>query len=328
MSAARARPVLIVGGSGFIGRRLTEVLLARGRAVRNFDAQESPVEAVETVIGDVLDTAALSAAARGCDAIINLAAVHRDDVRPLSLYEQVNVGGARSVVAAAQANGIHQIIFTSSVAVYGLDKHDVTEDSVPEPFNEYGRTKLLAEEVFTAWASADAARSLTIVRPSVVFGEGNRGNVYTLARQVASGRFLMIGRGTNAKSMSYVGNVAEFLADTLGSPVGIRTLNYADKPDLTTSELVTAIRSSLGSRAGRTLSVPLPLGLAAGHLFDLVGRMTRRTFPISAVRVRKFVADTSVNTDRLEATGYRPKYDLNEAVARTVVAEFSATATD
>ncbi len=328
MSAARARPVLLVGGSGFIGRRLTEVLLARGHAVRNFDTQESPVPSVETVVGDVLDTAALSAAARGCDAIINLAAVHRDDVRPLSLYEQVNVGGARSVVAAAAANGIHQITFTSSVAVYGLDKHDVTEDSVPEPFNEYGRTKLLAEEVFTAWAAADGTRSLTIVRPSVVFGEGNRGNVYTLARQVASGRFLMIGRGTNAKSMSYVGNVAEFLADTVGLPVGVRTLNYADKPDLTTSELVAAIRSSLGNRAGRSLSVPLPLGLAAGHLFDLLGRMTRRTFPISAVRVRKFVADTSVNTDRLEATGYTPKYDLHDAVARTVVAEFAATATD
>ncbi len=326
MSAARTRPVLLVGGSGFIGRRLTDVLLARGRAVRNFDAQGSPIDGAQTVVGDVLDTAALSAAADGCDAIINLAAVHRDDVRPLSLYEQVNVGGARSVVAAAEAAGIHRVTFTSSVAVYGLDKHDVTEDSVPEPFNEYGRTKLLAEEVFTAWATSDPTRSLTIVRPSVVFGEGNRGNVYTLARQVASGRFLMIGRGTNAKSMSYVGNVAEFLADTLDSPVGIRTLNYADKPDLTTSQLVAAIRSSLGNRAGRTLSVPLPLGLAAGHVFDLVGRMTRRTFPISAVRVRKFVADTSVNTDRLEATGYTPKYDLQEAVARTVVAEFAGAA--
>jgi len=315
--------VLLVGGSGFIGQRLSAVLVERGRSVRNFDTQPSQVTGIETLLGDVLDATALATAARGCDTIINLAAVHRDDVRPISRYEEVNVGGAHSVVAAAEASGIRHITFTSSVAVYGLDKHDVTEDSLPEPFNEYGRTKLLAEEVFNKWAAADADRTLTIVRPSVVFGEGNRGNVYTLARQVTSGRFLMIGRGTNAKSMSYVGNIAEYLADTVESPSTL-TVNYADKPDLTTSELVATIRASLGARAGRRLSVPLPIGLAAGHVFDLLARVSGRTFPISAVRVRKFVADTSVNTNRLEATGYRPKHDLGDAIGRTVTAEFGA----
>jgi len=326
VSARAANPVLLVGGSGFIGQRLSAALVERGRSVRNFDTQDSPVSGVETVIGDVLDVGALAAAARGCDSIINLAAVHRDDVRPVSRYEEVNVGGAHSVVAAAEARGIRHITFTSSVAIYGLDKHNVTEDSVPEPFNEYGRTKLLAEEVFQAWVTGAADRTLTIVRPSVVFGEGNRGNVYTLARQVASGRFLMIGGGTNAKSMSYVGNIAEYLADTVETPA-TSTVNYADKPDLSTSELVAAIRASLGAKAGRRLSVPLPVGLAAGYAFDAIARVTGRTFPISAVRVRKFVADTSVNTDRLQATGYRPRYDLRDAVGRTVRAEFGAPQT-
>lgn len=327
MSAAKAKRglrLLVVGGSGFIGSRLIPVLQSRGHEVRNFDVVDSHAVAGITTIGDVTDSAALTAATSGHDAVINLAAAHRDDVRPLSLYEKVNVGGARSVVSAAAANGIDRIVFTSSVAVYGLDKNNASEDSVPEPYNEYGKTKLAAEAVLRAWADEKPTRSLVIIRPSVVFGEGNRGNVYNLARQVSSGRFLMTGDGSNRKSMTYVGNIVEYIADVLDAPAGIHTSNYADKPDLTTRELVDVLRASMNMKGGR-LRLPLPVALAAGHTFDLVARITRRTFPISAIRVRKFVSDTTVNTDRLTSTGYRPRVELSEGIRRTIQAEFPAS---
>ena len=224
--------ILVIGGSGFIGSRLIPVLLERGYRVRNFDRVVSSL--APTTVGEVTSVDALVTAAAGVDVIINLAAAHRDDVRPVSLYDEINVDGARSVVAAAEANQIRRIVFTSSVAVYGLDKNDAAEDSVPEPYNDYGRTKLAAEAVYRDWAAADTARSLTIVRPCVVFGEGNRGNVYNLAQQVASRRFLMVGDGSNRKSMAYVGNVVDYLAGKLDAPAGVTTTNYADKPDLST----------------------------------------------------------------------------------------------
>ena len=73
---------------------------------------------------------------------------------------------------------------------------------------------------------------------------------------------------------------------------------------------------------GSHVRLPLWLGLAAGHTFDLAARLTRRSFPVSAIRVRKFVSDTTVNTDRLEATGYRPRYSLADGIRRTIEAEF------
>ena len=316
--------VFVIGGSGFIGSRLLGVLRERGHEVRNYDRIESPVIEGITTIGDVTDTAAIAATAAGHDIIVNLAAAHRDDVRPVSLYDEVNVDGARAVVAAAKLNGIRRILFTSSVAVYGLDKNDAAEDSVPEPYNDYGRTKLEAEKIYRAWADEDPERSLVIVRPSVVFGEGNRGNVYTLARQVSSGRFIMVGTGSNKKSMTYVGNIVEYLADLLDSPAGVHTSNYADKPDLSTRELIEVLRSTM-DLPGNDLRLPLRLGLAAGHTLDLVARVSRRTFPISAIRIRKFVSDTTVNTDRLESTGYRPRYSLAEGIKRTIEAEFPPT---
>ena len=314
--------VLLIGGSGFIGSRLTEVLLDRGHDVTLFDRQKSARYGDRTVIGDVRDEAALTAAAAGFQVLVDLAAEHRDDVRPFSLYEEVNVGGARTAVAAATAAGIDRIVFTSSVAVYGLGKVEPTEDSPVEPFNEYGRTKFAAEGVFRAWAGAGEQRTLTIVRPSVVFGEGNRGNVYTLARQIAAKRFLFVGPGANRKSMSYVGNIAAFLADAVEQPAGVRVLNYADKPDLSTKDLVEEIKQALGRTGRAGLSIPLWAGLAAGHVFDLLSRVTGRTFPVSTVRIRKFCAETTVGTAALEATGFQRPFTSAEALRRTIAFEF------
>ena len=314
--------VVVIGGSGFIGSRLIEALVERGHVVTNVDRVAPAKGAATFIAGDVCSVEQLTEATRGADAIVNLAAEHRDDVQPLSRYTEVNVGGAEAVVAAAEANGIHRILFTSSVAVYGLDKVNPAEDWEPEPFNEYGRTKLLAEGVFSDWARADSARSLAVVRPSVVFGEGNRGNVHTLAAQVASGRFIQVGKGENKKSMSYVGNIVEFLADQLSAPSGISITNFADKPDLSTKELVALLRTTLGRTAGSNITLPLPLGVFAGHCFDVLGKVTRRTFPISAIRMRKFAAETTVSTERLTATGFVPRYSLQESLVRTLAAEF------
>lgn len=314
--------VLVVGGSGFIGTRLIAALQRRGHGVRNFDSAESTAYPELTIIGDVRDAKALTDSAAGCDAIVNLAAVHRDDVRPLTLYQEVNVGGAGALVTAATAAKVERIVFTSSVAVYGLDKKNPSELAVPEPFNEYGRTKLEAEGVFRGWADLDPNRSLVIVRPSVVFGETNRGNVYTLARQVATGRFLMIGSGNNRKSMSYVGNIVEFLAAALEKSQGTFLINYADKPDLSTTELVMLLREALGKGSGPGMRLPLWLGMAAGHFFDLIARVTGRTLPISAVRIRKFAAETTIDTGALAEWGFRAPTPLTDALMATVTAEF------
>lgn len=314
--------VLVIGGSGFIGSRLLSVLVERGHSPINFDRVDKAGSSVEFVRGDVTSLDQVTAASVGVDAIVNLAAEHRDDVQPLSRYTDVNVGGARSVVDAATTNGIKRIVFTSSVAVYGLDKVNPDETWEPEPFNEYGRTKLLAEEVFCEWAEGGADRSIAIIRPSVVFGEGNRGNVHTLAAQVASGRFIQVGKGTNRKSMSYVGNIVEFLADQLEAPVGVSVTNFADKPDLSTSELVALLRETLGKGRGVGVSLPLPVGVFAGHVFDAVGAITGRKFPISAIRMRKFAAETTVSTERLAATGFTPRFSLEESLKRTLATEF------
>ena len=314
---------LILGGSGFVGTRLAPLLREQGWAVRIGDVRRSEAFPDLWMECDVTSPESLRKAVTGAAVIINLAAEHRDDVRPLSRYGEVNVEGARKVCDAAREAGIGKIIFTSSVAVYGFQPKAVDEAGPFDPFNAYGKTKLEAEGVYRAWAEEDAARTLTMVRPTVVFGEGNRGNVYNLLQQIASGKFLMVGAGKNVKSMAYVGNVAAFLAHVLSMGPGVHILNYVDGPDMDTITLVEHIRKCLGKK-GSAPKFPKSLAMMGGHLLDVVARISGRTFPISAIRVRKFCESTQFRADRVKGTGFVPPYTLAEGLARTIAFEFPA----
>ena len=140
--------ILITGGSGFIGTRLVKDLLEQNHTVKIFDKNNSSKYPELVYLGDVRDQQALIEASKGIDVIYNLAAEHADDVSPKFLYNDVNVGGASNVIAAAKINGINKIIFTSTVAIYGLDKGTPDESMAAQPFNEYGVTKYDAEQLF------------------------------------------------------------------------------------------------------------------------------------------------------------------------------------
>lgn len=316
----------ILGGSGFIGTRFAHLLTEQQIPFRIGDLRPSQDFPDLWSKCDVCQHEPLTEFVRGADAIVNLAAAHRDDIRPLSLYHETNVKGAEEVCNAARKAGIQKIIFTSSVAVYGFQPFPVDETGPFEPFNEYGRTKLQAEAVYRAWADEDPSRTLVILRPSVVFGEGNRGNVYTLVRQIATGRFRMVGQGKNIKSMAYVGNVAAFLMNALTSPPGTVILNYADGPDMDTQTLVHLIRGCL-NQPGPVRRIPKPAALAGGYLFDMVAQVTGQKFPISAIRIRKFCENTQVRAERIATSGFTPPYTLREGLVRTIQFEFQQEAT-
>jgi len=309
--------VLVVGGSGFIGTRLTSRLLELGHDVAIFDKAPSALHASRAVIGDVRDAAALRSAVDGFDCIVALAAEHRDDVRPASLYHDVNVGGAANLVRAAAAADVRRIVFVSSVAVYGLDQPLADESAPLRPTGDYGRSKVLAERMHADWVAAAPHRSLLILRPVVVFGEGNRGNVYNLAEQLRRRRFAMVGSGRNHKAIAYVGNLVEFIARRLDGAPGASVLNYADAPDYRSGELVARLCDLLGRRPPRW-RLPYAAALVAGHAFDLLAWLLHRPLPFSAARVRKFCARTQVSIAALEATGFERPVGLDEGLARMV----------
>jgi len=315
--------ISVIGGSGFIGTRLvSRFTRQKGVHISIIDKVLSSRYPMYCQLGDVRNVSDLMALTDNCSVLVNLAAEHRDDVAPLSLYDEVNVEGAKNVCDVARAKGINKIIFTSSVAVYGFAPLGTNESGAIAPFNDYGRTKWEAEQVYKQWQLEDPEnRTLVIVRPTVVFGERNRGNVFNLLKQIASGKFIMVGNGLNRKSMAYVENVAAFLEYSLSFKPGVHIYNYIDKPDFTMNALVGHVNKLLGRRAEIKLRLPFALGLSIGSCFDLAAKIVGRKFPISAIRVKKFCAN-SVYESAIESTGFVPPVPLMEAIEKTVRFEF------
>lgn len=307
--------IAITGGEGFIGQSLIPLLQAQGHDCIVIDkVHENPV--------DVRDLDGLTTALAGCEAIYHLAAEHSDNVTPISLYYDVNVQGMKNLLAAADANNIKRIVFTSSFAIYGLNTGCPDETAPAQPFNDYGKSKWEAEEVLQGWVAVNPSAVTTIVRPVVVFGEGNRGNVYNLIDQMARGKFMMVGAGRNKKSIAYVGNVAAFLAFLLPQDDPIQIYNYADKPDLAMKDFVTLIYRKLG-QTPPAVAIPYIIGLAGGAGLDILSRLSGRKFPISAVRIQKFCADTISDASKVTHAGFRPVYTLEQGLERMIEYDFA-----
>ena len=271
-------------------------------------------------IGDVRDIDSLRKTITG-DVVVNLAAVHRDDVRDLSEYHHTNVDGAANISTVCREKNIKKIVFTSTVAVYGFADEGADENAPINPFNEYGKTKYAAENVFREWQSEDG-NNLIIIRPTVIFGEGNRGNVYNLLNQIASGKFVMVGAGSNKKSMAYIGNIVAFLEQSIVSKKDYAVYNYIDAPDMDMNSLVQQVRKTLTGRDSIGLRLPYWFGLLLGYVADGVAKVTGKNLPVSSIRVKKFCATTSFQSAKADLDGFQAPFTLSEGIDRTLDSEF------
>lgn len=346
--------VTIIGGSGFVGTRLVKRLLDSGYHVKIADKRKSVTYPDLWVRCDIRNTPAetndfpesitdaasapgkhdeavkampmksLLEVLKGSDVVINLAAEHRDDVTPRSLYDDVNVQGSENVCNACTELGIHKLIFTSSVAVYGFAPVGTDETGDIKYFNDYGRTKYLAEGKYRDWIKKNSSNCTVIIRPTVIFGEQNRGNVYNLLRQIASGKFPMVGKGTNRKSMNYVENVAAFIEYELSHDTepGEHLYNYCDEPAYDMNHLVLDCYKALGKPKTKLFHFPYWLAYCGGLCFDLLAFITRRKFAISSIRIKKFTQNTYFVENNIKKTDFVAPVTLEEGLRRTIDYEF------
>ena len=321
--------IAMIGASGFVGTRLIDLLKDdKNYEIKNIDLLPSHFFNDITVIGDVREQDQMDRELKGADIVILLAAQHRDDVSPISLYYDTNVGGMEVTLKAMEKNGVKRIVFFSSVAVYGLNKKNPDENHPKDPFNHYGKSKWQAEEVLQKWYESHPDWNIDIIRPTVIFGERNRGNVYNLLKQISSGKFLMVGKGENKKSMAYVGNIVAFVKYMIDNiTTGYNVFNYIDKPDNNMNQLVGHVSKVLNKHIPAT-HFPYWMGMLGGYCFDFLAFLTRKKLTISSVRVKKFCATTEFDAKKAHSSGFVPPFTLDEGLARTLEFEFVHPRTD
>ena len=312
--------VTIIGGSGFVGTNLCTLLAEKQQDFEIIDIKLSNKFPDKCKIADVRDVNTLRKTISG-NLVINLAAVHRDDVVDRREYEKTNIDGARNIAFVCSEKGIKKIIFTSTVAVYGFAPPGTDEFGTIQPYNEYGRTKFEAEEIFRKWNEA-RENSLIIIRPTVIFGEGNRGNVFNLFNHIASGNFVMVGDGKNKKSMAYIGNVVSFLDACISAKIKQGLFNYVDTPNLTMKELVLHVKYKLNGAKKIGFRLPFSVGMLLGHVADIIAWLTRRKFAISALRVKKFCSSSEFKSSKENLNDFRAPFTLQMGIQRTLDSEF------
>lgn len=312
--------VTVIGGSGFVGTNLCRIFAFNQQEFEIVDLKMSTEFAEKCKLGDVRDIKTLRDTITG-DVVVNLAAVHRDDVRDNTEYYKTNVDGNINIATVCSEKGIRKIVFTSTVAVYGFASPGTDESGAINPFNEYGRTKFEAEEKLRQW-QATGENSLIIVRPTVIFGEGNRGNVFNLLNQIYMGKFLMVGNGRNKKSMAYIGNVVAFLDSCIKTDQRYGVYNYVDTPDLSMNELVSIVRKNLKGKNGVGFRLPFSVGMLLGYLADIISKISRKNLPVSAIRIKKFTTSSEFESSKSTLNNFNAPFSLEEGLQRTWHSEF------
>lgn len=314
--------VLVTGSSGYIGPYLVEALIERGDYVIGIDrVAPSAIEPHVFVQGDLTDEDSIDKAlSHDVDLVAHLAAARADWGLNDEEYIRDNVTATRKLIESAVSTGVRRWLFYSTVGVFGPSDVPMDDSAPRAPRGIYGETKAEAEALFDTLAAADPQMQITVIRPSAVFGPGNpdNTNVYRLIDAIYRRRFVMIGDGSNTKTVSYLPNLIEATMFLLDRPApGVDKYIYVDSPALTTRQLVTHIYEALG-KDSPTWNLPLPLARSLAYPSDLLARLTGVDLPITSARIQKFCRSTYFDRVALDRTGFNPTYSPSEAIRATV----------
>jgi len=291
--------IFVTGACGYKGSVLVPKLLACGHVVVAFDImwfgnELHPDPRLTVIRGDVRDTHAIDLA--GVDAIIHLASIANDpcgDLDPKLTWE-VSALATMRLAENAKRHGVGRFIYASSGSVYGVKSEaQVTEDLSLEPISEYNKTKMVAERVLLSYADDMVVQ---IVRPATVCGLSPRMrfdvsvNMLTI-QAMTNGRITVFG-GAQVRPNIHIDDVTDAYLFFLDHPqhTGIFNAGFENLSIMQIAELVTSY-------------VPAEIVVTPSN--------DPRSY--------------RVNSDRLLATGFRPKKSVGHAI-REIVAQVRAGA--
>jgi nucleoside-diphosphate-sugar epimerase len=246
--------VLVTGSDGFLGRHLVPYLAAQGHKViaasRTACTFQGP-NIVAVPLPDLSMPFDWQPLVQQCDAVVHLAGIAHKSAND-DLYDRVNHRTTEALAHAAFRCGAH-LVFVSSIAAQSgsFSDQELTENDTPRPSNAYGRSKLAAERAVRA-----AGVSFTILRPVVIYGDGEKGNFATIHKISRLPIPLPFGALTARRSVLSIHNFNSAVKTALSRP-GARgeTFIVSDPMPVTVADLITRYRASLGRSAGL---IPIP----------------------------------------------------------------------
>ena len=318
---------MVTGGGGFLGRAITEQLLARGDSVRVFSRGTYPDLAemgVECMQGDLFDRKQVIAACAGCDVVFHVAAKAGIWGKYYDYYTP-NVVGTENIIAACHEHGIGRLVYTSSPSVVFDGKSmEGVDESIPypeKPQSNYSATKAAAERKVLA-ANGDNLSTIAI-RPHLIWGPRDNHIVPRIIAQGKAGKLRIIGRGDNKVDTIYIDNAAH--AHLLAADALVNNPNAAGKAFFVSQDepiVVWDIINGILKAAGLppvTRKIPKFAAITAGAAFELLHLTLRRR---GEPRMTRFVAKELATAHWFDIyaakreLGYTPKVSITEGLQK------------
>lgn len=310
---------MVTGGTGFVGRHLVDVLLARGDEVTAL--ARSPAKAtglaergVRLVTGDLFDLEAIRAAARDADIVYHVAGLvaARNDAEFLS----VNRDGTANVTQAAGEVSRARIVLVSSMAAGGPSARGArmrgTEE--PHPVTMYGRSKLAGEDVVRS-----GKLPWTIVRPPAVYGPGDT-EMLRVFKAASMGIAPVFGDGSQELSLVYGPDLAEALAAAGSSAATTGSVYYPCHPEVLTSKSVVEQAGTAAGKPVRVIRLPRWSAAPALAVTSSLARLRGRATILTTDKANEFFAPawTGDPAPFTSATGWKAQHDFAAGAERTV----------
>jgi nucleoside-diphosphate-sugar epimerase len=307
--------ILVTGATGFVGSHCLHALKQQNfhsirAAVRCYPDNPDP-QINFVVVGSIGPFTDWRSALEGVDIVVHLAArahILDDTVSdPEAEFQQVNMQGTLRLVEQSIQVGVKQFLLISSVGAMASSCLDLlTEESICCPDTPYGRSKLRAEEALIKLASI-AGMTWTIIRPPLVYGPGNPGNMERLIQLVIKGIPIPLGNVRNRRSLIYVGNLVDAIILCLSHPHAVNQLFLvSDGQDVSTPELIEAIAFAIG-RSPILLPMPMSLLRAVSRVLrkqDLLEKLTG-SLALDIQKIRRVI-------------NWTPPYTFAEGIQQTL----------
>lgn len=318
--------ILITGATGFVAShsipRLLEDKWQVMAAVRS-DNHQLPANVAAVNVGNIDRNTNWHHALSGIDIIIHLASrahiLQEQVADPEAEFLQVNAEGTANLVKQAIAAGVKHFVFISSIGAMATQSdRPLSERSPCQPDTPYGRSKLKAEQVLIQLAS-QSSMTWTILRPPLVYGWGNPGNMERLIKLVKHGSPLPFGAVKNRRSLVFVGNLVDAIAIALNHPhARNQVFLVSDGQDLSTPELIQKIADNL-KQPNKLLPVPPSWLQFAGYLGDSLQNFSKRPFPLTTSTIDRLLGSLVVDSSYIQTTlNWKPPFTVDQGLEQTL----------
>ena len=313
-----ARIAAVTGATGCLGRALVRHLVNEGVEVRAISrSSSSGFPRVTGITADVRDVAALTRAFEGVEVVFHLAAHVHDVVSSddSALQQATTFGGTTCALTAAERAGVEHFVFASSLAVHGPSGDDQPSENSPcTPVTPYGRAKLDAERAVSEFAARTGVFASSI-RPAMIYGVGNRGNLSRMIRAIRSGFFPPIPEFGNRRSLVADTDAARAMVSAWRAGIrGGRAFIVTDGLAYSTRQMYQLILAAMGRHAPR-FEMPRAVFLAAARVGDVGARAFGKRLPFDSSSLDRLTGSAYFVSVRAgPELGFAPTTTLSDAL--------------